>query len=152
MTYNRVTVLLTISLCFFTLELSAQQSPEEHVFQFFKTFKTEGYSAAIDHLYAANDWIDGSGEAVVNLKRKLAGITQDFVGHFNGYELITSRMVGKSLLLKSYMVRYDRQPIRFQFIFYKPKEEWVIHSFQYDGNLSNELEEATQLFMLREDY
>lgn len=152
MNYLRITILAAIILCISKQGLLAQTSPDDHVFQFFKTFKTKGSATAIDDLYKPNPWINNTGDSVKKLKNQLAGLTEDFVGKYYGYEVITDRMVGKSLLLKSYMVRFDRQPIRFQFIFYKPDNKWIIYSFQYDGSLSSELEEATQLFMLREEY
>ena len=54
-------------------------------------------------------------------------------------------------ILKSYLVKYDRQPIRFTFQFYKPNKEWRIHSFKYDGNIDDEIEEAAKLYYFKLD-
>lgn len=60
-------------------------------------------------------------------------------------ELIAKKQLGESHIITSYRVRYDRQPIRFTFHLYKPKDKWMIYSFEYDGSLSGELEESIKL-------
>ena len=39
------------------------------------------------------------------------------------------------------MVKYDRQPMRIQFEFYKPDKEWELHGFVYDFDLTTDFEE-----------
>jgi hypothetical protein len=86
-----------------------------------------------------------SADAVVNLKNQMEGLTEDFIGKYHGNDLIVEKGVSDSFLLLSYLVKFDRQPLRFTFQFYKPVDRWRIHSFQYDGNITNEVEESAKL-------
>jgi hypothetical protein len=51
----------------------------------------------------------------------------------------------------TYIVKYDREPLRFTFFFYKPKDVWRVSNFSYDENISDELEEAAKVYRLKEN-
>lgn len=51
-------------------------------------------------------------------------------------------------MLQSYLLRYDRQLIRFTFQFYKPDKEWMLYSLSFDVTLDDEVEEAAKMFYL----
>lgn len=52
-------------------------------------------------------------------------MTLDYIGKYYGYEIITTKKFSESFELHSYLVKSDRQPIRFIFKFYKPNDKWV---------------------------
>lgn len=141
---------LVICLIFVLIigSLNAQSSPKELSEQFFKTYEEKGSSEALDELYSTSSWIDKAQDAVLNLKNQIAGLNESYVGKYYGYELITEKKISDSYVLRSYLVKFDRQPIRYTFQFYKPNDTWTIYSFQYDGNLSSELEESAKLFFI----
>ncbi|KPM49634.1 hypothetical protein [Jiulongibacter sediminis] len=126
----------------------AQNNPDKIVEAFFDNYVNAGASEALDQLYASNKWMSRATDAINSLKSKLEGLNEDFVGPFYGYELIVEKKLSQSFILRSYLVKYDRQPIRFTFQFYKPDNKWVVHSFQYDGNVGDEIEEAAKLYYL----
>lgn len=128
--------------------LHAQETPEEIVTSFFSTLQTENSDAALDQLYATNPWMSQNIESIRSLKEKMAGLTDDFVGPMHGYELIVEKSLTDRYRLLSYLARYDRQPIRFTFQFYRPNDTWKIYSFKYDGSLDDELEEAAKMYYL----
>jgi hypothetical protein len=142
----RLIICLTFTL--FLGNLNAQSSPKELSEQFFKTYEEKGSSAALDELYSTSSWIDKAQDAVLNLKNQIEGLNEDYIGKYYGYELITEKKISNSFVLRSYLVKFDRQPIRYTFQFYKPNDTWSIYSFQYDGKLSSELEEAAKLYFI----
>jgi len=142
--YNLKSILV-IPLLFFTYLGNAQTSPKEMADIFFKDYKNNGASIALDNLYSTNKWMDRATDAIANLKSQLEGLNEDYVGKYYGYELIVEKHLAESYVLLSYLVKYDRQPIRFTFQFYKPKDMWVIYSFKFDGNIDDEIEEAGKL-------
>jgi hypothetical protein len=128
--------LLSYALIFFFFlsasKVSAQVNPKGVADKFFKDYQSLGVSNSIDNLYASNKWMELSAEAVGALKTQLEGLTLDFVGKFYGYELIKEQKIGENYLFLTYLGRYDRQPIKFEFEFYKPSNNWQIHSFSFD--------------------
>lgn len=126
----------------------AQGNPDQIVETFFDNYIDLGASKALDQLYSSNQWMSRATDAINSLKSKLEGLNEDFVGPFYGYELVIEKKLSESFILRSYLVKFDRQPIRFTFQFYRPNEQWVVHSFKYDGNMSSEIEEAAKLYYL----
>ena len=139
---------ITIILFSFSLISFAQNTPEEIVSKFFTEYKNEGASKALDNLYSNNEWINRATDAITKLKQQLNSLNEDFVGKYYGYELIVEKKLSDSFILMSYLVKYDRQPIRFTFQFYKPDNEWRTHSFKYDGNIDEEIEESAKVYYL----
>ncbi|MCF8332257.1 MAG: hypothetical protein K9H84_07380 [Bacteroidales bacterium] len=140
---------LLITFIMLTVMGFSQDRPEEIVEQFFGEYQKKGAGTAIDNLYSTSQWISKKSDAIIQLKNKLEGLNEDYVGKYYGYEPIVEKKLSESYLLMSYLVKYDRQPIRFTFQFYKPDEEWVIYSFQFDSSISDEIEEAAKLYYLK---
>jgi hypothetical protein len=126
----------------------SQSTPEAHIRTFFEQYKSNK-KQAITTLYGTNEWVSRSADAVINIINEAEKLTPDFVGEYHGYEFITQKQLSNCLVLYSYLLRYDRQPVRFTFIFYKPGDKWRIFSFAMDINLDDELEEAAKLYYLQ---
>ncbi|WGF93886.1 hypothetical protein [Aequorivita marisscotiae] len=126
----------------------AQNSPKEMAATFFVNYQNEGASIAIDKLYSSNKWMEQATEAITNLKNKLEGLNENYVGQYYGYELIGEKKLAESYVLLSYLVKFDRQPIRYTFQFYKPDQTWILYSFKFDSDIDKEIEEAAKLMYL----
>jgi len=138
-------ILTTISLLLmFLLSISAQNSTRDITDKFFNLYN-EDPGKAIEYGFSTNKWVmEKNMAAVENVRLKLLNLIT-LIGEYRGYELITEEIIGESLKLQSYMMKYDRQPIRFTFIFYRPSDSWVVQNFQYDANLTDELEELGRI-------
>ncbi|WP_396633236.1 hypothetical protein [Maribacter sp. R86514] len=139
-----VTIIL-LSISFISI---GQNTPEEIVSNFFTEYQNDGESKALDNLYSNNKWMNRATDAITKLKQQLGTLNEDYVGKYYGYELIVEKRLSDSFILMSYLVKYDRQPIRFTFQFYKPDNEWRTHSFKYDGNIDEEIEESAKVYYL----
>ncbi len=137
---------LILLLLITNINALSQNKPKEQVAKFFTDYQQENATVAIDNLYKTNDWMNRAADAITDLKNKMEGLNNDFVGEFYGYELILEKKLGDSFVLLSYLGKYDRQPIRFTFEFYKPHETWKVFAFKFDGNLDDEIEEAAKLY------
>ena len=65
--------------------------------------------------------------------------------------IVSKKSISEDYLLYSFLIKYDRQPIRYLFIYYKPKNKWQLQNFQYDDNLETELIEAASAYRLTEN-
>ena len=147
---NTKSIKLILPLILFNISIISfgQNTPEEIVSKFFTEYQNDGASKALDNLYLNNEWLKRSTDAITNVKQQLGTLNEDYVGKYHGYELIVEKKLSDSFILMSYLVKYDRQPIRFTFQFYKPNKEWRTHSFKYDGNIDEEIEESAKVYYL----
>jgi hypothetical protein len=137
--------ILVIALVLFSYDGNAQTSPKEIADIFFSDYMKSGASIALDNLYSTNKWMDRATDAITNSKSQLEGMNEEYIGKYYGYELIVEKHLAESYVLLSYIVKYDRQPLRFTFQFYKPNDKWKIFSLQFDSNIDEEIEEAAKL-------
>lgn len=141
-------------LVFFALSpthlLNAQTTTEEITDRFFETYKNSPLEA-VDYIFNTNKWMERNQDAIQNVKTQLTSFL-GLVGDLYGHERITEKNIGESYKLVSYMVKYDRQPIRFTFIFYKPKDKWQVQNFKFDDSLDSELEESAKAYRLQENW
>jgi len=131
--------------------LKAQSTTEEITTEFFKTYE-KSPQKAVDYVFGTNKWmIDRNKDGIENVKSQLTNFL-GLVGEYYGYEKITEKSVGKSFKLVSYMIKYDRQPMRFTFVFYKPNDKWQVQNFKFDDSLDDELEESGKVYRLKENW
>ena len=134
-----LTSLVLISLS--TLQAQTKNENENITADFFKTYEKDPIGA-YEKLFAGNKWMQKS--TLEGVKIKLQEYI-DQLGTYHGYESLSTTTAGKSYMLKSFLVKYERQPSRFTFILYKPEGKWQIQNFSYDNNLDDELEAAAKM-------
>ncbi len=111
--------------------------------EFFKKYKEEGTGPALDYFFGTNKYFVNPG-GLAQLKLKLDSVRQS-LGDYLGKELISQKSASGSLVLYSYLVKHEVQPIRFTFILYKPHNDWVFYRFLYDDRMDQEMEEAAKI-------
>jgi hypothetical protein len=110
---------------------------------FFKKYREEGTSAAVDYLFGTNKYFTNTA-GIAQLKAKLDSLRQG-IGMYLGKDLISQKNASNSLYFYSYLVKHEVQPLRFTFIFYKPQNDWVLYRFKYDDQMDIELEDAGKI-------
>jgi len=119
------------------------KTPVALIDTFFKKYKNDGTSAAIDYLFSTNKLFNNQAQIAI-LKAKLDSL-QSSVGQYLGKELIAEKSTSPSLVFYSYLVKFTNQPIRFAFMFYKPQNDWLLYRFKYDDQMDAEMEEAGKI-------
>lgn len=143
-------ILTLISLIICSLNAFAQDDPKKMTDEFFKLYKEKNSDAALDYLFGTNKWMSDSKQQVNDLKTKLSR-TIELLGEYNGYDLIIKTSISNHLHLYTFIVKYDRQPLRFSILLYRPKDNWRLQNFKYDDKLDDELEEASAIYRLSEN-
>jgi hypothetical protein len=110
---------------------------------FFKKYKDDGTGPAIDYLFGTNKLFTDSAQISV-LKTKLDALRQT-LGDYVGKELIIQKDASASLVFYAILVKHEKSPLRFTFMFYKPKNDWVLYRFKYDDQMDAELEDAGKI-------
>ena len=131
-------------LLIWSIHCFPQSDPEQLIEEFFRTYQAGKPNEAIDNLYASNAWKNDIQESITNLKETFASL-EGTVGKYNGHLLIAKRDLVGTYIIYSYLVKYERQPIRFYFEFYKPSDTWHIYSFSFDDDVDDELAESMKI-------
>jgi len=125
------------------------QTKENITVEFFNDYKRNPIEA-YEKLFANNKWVNEKKSLMETNKIKLKDYL-DQLGKYFGYELIAEKKAGESYVLKSFLVKYERQPVRFTFIIYRPSDTWQIQNFSYDDDIDTELKEASKVDRLRDN-
>ncbi len=118
---------------------SAQEKPEDITDHFFQLFQEQGSDAAVDYFFSTNKWLTNDKTSQENIKIQLKkGIAM--LGQYYGYELIEKIVYTENYIMFNYMLKYDRQPIKFTFILYRPNKTWQIQNLKLDEKLEDDIE------------
>lgn len=142
--------ILVSALLFCSISAFAQNDPQKIIDEFFTLYKNKGADTSLDYLFGTNKWMDNSKEQIQGVKAKLNGTLKQ-LGNYYGYDLITKKSIGDRYWLYTFMIRYDRQPVRFSLLLYKPNDQWQLMNFSFDDNMDDELSEAAKAFRLKEN-
>ncbi len=143
-------LILASFLACMSLLAMGQSSPEQIVKNFFQDYATKTPQETLENLYAHMPSANRVGDAIDKLRAQFGGL-KDLVGAYIGYDLITKKDLVDRFSIYTCLVRYERQPVRFTFQFYRPKDQWVVYGFSYDDSFGDELEEATKIYNLKSE-
>lgn len=105
---------------------------------FFALYKAGKSNEAVDFIYKSNKYVSSIPDQVKNVKTQLAAL-QGLVGDIHNIGKIDTYTVGDNFVHVTYLVTYDRQPIRYEFQFFKVKQGWRVYSFSFDDDLTGEV-------------
>ena len=137
-------ILLTILTLNITLSYS-QNSTEQLSEKFFEEY-SQDTNQALDNLFSTNKWMNEDQNGINKVKFQIREYS-NLVGNYLGYDKIGEKSLSESLKIVVYLVKYERQPFRFIFKYYKPKNDWMIYNFSFDENIDDDLEQ-----MMKFDY
>lgn len=125
--------------------LPAEDKPdlydEEEVLSFCDTvmghLEVYNYDTAFDLLYniAVRQMKQGIVNLKVDTKRQIDQITPDF-GKIIGYKLLDFENKEDVLLEVRYLLLFEYHALRWEFLFYKPKEEWYLDNVFWNDTLT----------------
>lgn len=125
-----------------TTAAPATKGAASYIETFFKKYKMSSDSA-IDYIFGTNKLF--TNQAQINLLKSKLDSLQISFGKYMGRELIAQKNASNSLVIYSYLVKHENQPIRFIFMFYKPQHDWELYRFNYDDAMDMELMEAVKI-------
>lgn len=78
---------------------------------------------------------DHEFEGVLNTLRLQAPAIEQRFGKTLGMEFSQIQEVGESLMLVMYIQKFEKHMMRWKFYFYKPKDGWVLNTFNTDDQI-----------------
>jgi len=111
---------------------------QSEIDEFFKLYKNGKVNEAVDSIYKSNKYVSSIPDQIINVKNQLSSL-KGLVGEINNIGKIDTYAVGDDFVHVTYLVTYDRQPIRYEFQFFKVKEGWRVYSFSFDDELTGEI-------------
>lgn len=144
----QVFLLLLLISCAISLSASAQS--EKITETFFKSYQKDPIKA-YEELFSNNKWMKDKKSEMDLVKIQMESLLKG-IGDYYGFELIAERTAGQSYMLKSFLVKYERQPIRITFLLYKPQDTWQVQNFSYDTSIEEESGEAAKLYRLKDNW
>lgn len=142
--------LLTL-LLLLVFKFSFTQIPQDISNKFFSIYKQGDSDKALDYLFSNSPYAKDIQEGIDDVKRKLKRHV-DQIGEYRGYDLLTKRTAGPNLILFTFLVRHDREPMTFQMLYYRPNDKWQMQNLKYSNSTDEELEEASKAYRLKENY
>jgi len=134
---NKAFLIFTFLLCF-TYSLSAQKASSDITDQFFEIFKGDPLQA-IDYAFATNPYLESEKLAIETLKNKYKNAISQ-TGTYLGFEKIMEKDIVDRYKVCSFLLRYEKMPIRFTLIMYRAKDTWCVNQLYYDSSMQVELE------------
>lgn len=116
---------------------------QEEIDRFFTLFEQGKMEQAVDGIYATNSYVSAIPDQVKSIKKQLSSLGA-VMGQYHKSVKIDEYMVEDSFVQVTYMVIYERQPLRFEFQFFKAGDNWKIYSFSFDDDIDEEIEAAAR--------
>ena len=126
-----IILLLSLTVSFNLFAADYQQE----INKFFELYKKDKIEEAVDSIYSTNEYVTAIPDQIKNVKTQLNAL-KGLVGQVHHIGKLDTFLVGESFVYVTYLATYDRQPVRYEFQFFKVKDGWRIYSFAFDDDLS----------------
>jgi hypothetical protein len=133
--HMKLSILLIATLFSFSSLAADYQSEIDN---FFKLYQSGKVDEAVDSIYRTNKYVSSMPDQIQVVKNQLNSLG-GLVGEINNIGKIDTYSVGDNFVHVTYLATYDRQPIRYEFQFFKVKSGWRISSFSFDDDLTIEI-------------
>ncbi len=130
-------LIISIALLF-SLQAMSQKTPEDILDPFFNTFD-QNPDKAIQYIFTTNPYIEKNQDGIERIKERL-NTSRKLLGEYYGEELIKLESVGDSFVKYTYMLKYDRQPVKIEIVLYRPNEVWLLYTMQFDDKLTKDFQ------------
>ncbi len=131
--------ILLFSLFLLTAISYGQNTTDEIMSKFVKLYE-QNTDAAFGYIFGTNKWMGENKDGTEKVKFQLREYA-NLMGEYIEFEKLTEKSLGESLKVSVYLVKYERQPLRFIFKYYKVKDNWMLYNLKFDENIDDELEE-----------
>lgn len=130
-------LLLIICIICFSTQSYCQKHYDDISTEFFSKYEYNTV-IALDYIFNTNPWLKSNESGTNNVKSQIKEY-ETLLGEYVGYKKLSEEILGESFAYVVYMVKYERQPLRFIFQYYKAKDTWMLYNIKYDEGIIDEL-------------
>ena len=109
---------------------------QDYTQQFFKHLAQKQLELAVNTLFQTNPWFARNLDQVNNINSQLKGLP-NVAGDYLGFKILAHKTWQDLYAVQYCMAIYDRQPVTFEFQYYKPRDAWRIQNFNFSCNFSD---------------
>jgi len=106
--------------------------------KFFDLLEKEGSGPAIDYIFSTNPSFADQKTQVVQVKTQYVAI-EPIAGKLLGYDIFFDQSLHHRYAYLLVMAAHEVQPIKIEFVFYRPVDEWRIQSFRFNTDFVDDL-------------
>ena len=143
-----IIALIGASLLLSMASTAVQAADDRHDYwrqydEFFELLADGDSETALTNLYKTSPYADEIAADMQNVIFQLNGIGR-LVGEYRNHEVLIHRLVADRFAYLLVFVAYDRQPMKMEFQFYRPDEEWFFLNFSFADSMSGDIKDAAQ--------
>jgi hypothetical protein len=111
---------------------------------FFSKLQEGKADEAYEYLASQNPIVGATRREDVEKAKAQFLASVKLIGEYRGYELLSEKAASGRFIHFTYFGYFDRQPVRFHFELYKPKDAWLMYSFTFDDKFVEEIRDAAK--------
>lgn len=115
--------------------------------RFFTMLEAEGAEVALEELFESNLYMEEVSGQVTTLINQYTS-AERMMGAYIGHELLIETNMADRVAHQRYLVLYERQPLRFDFVYYKADDEWTFQSFNFAADVLEKVKEISDIGLL----
>lgn len=135
-------IFLGIFYFLLTISCNAQSSAQTIIDKFFSDYEKIGPKESIENIYNTNPWMTKISDDIISIKNKFASFDEELVGKYFGHVFVDKVETSDCFAIYTYLMKFDRQPLRITFKFYKPDTNWRLFAFKFDDDFDDDFEKA----------
>ncbi len=119
-------IIFLAGIMFISLDrICAQQIPDEINNMFFKILEDKSPEKAFNYLYDDNRALEHNKDIINANKTGFINLTKQF-GDYFGFEQLNKEETGKSIAKYTFLLKYEKSPVKVAFTYYKPNDKWKV--------------------------
>ena len=111
---------------------------------FFRQLQDGRVGDAAAQFLRQNPWSVQDPDTVEQARARLLSVTKA-LGRYYGYQPLVEKALAGRLIHASYLALYERHPLRFSFLFYKPQDAWLPLQLEFDDDFGKEIRNAARM-------
>lgn len=115
--------------------------------EFFTLLGEDGGTEALENLFSYNSYIGRVSDQVSMLTNQFES-AERIIGSYMGHELLIETRLADRVVHQQYLVLYERQPLYFDFIYYKANDEWTFQNFEFSSDVIEEIKQMSDLALM----